>query len=255
MRTDSLAGTRQGTWRGRVGKLLSRVVSGAVNVIGSLPYLLAAERHVHALSARLDRPAMTSIIAHFARIPEFRGGRKYLRASWYVRDSMARAVALGLDHNAPLRILDLGSGAGYFLLACRHFGHEVLGFDLPGNRFYAEMFRHLGLPRVEGAIQRMQPLGAVEGKFDLVTAFAVTFAKIRSADGTADWGEAEWRFFFEDIRGRLNPGGRLFLRLNLLPVAGLRDRRRYPFLYRPIPGYEVTVLNRREVCLKAVRQR
>src|SRR5262245_66568700 len=99
-------------------------------------------------------------------MPEFRDGRKYLRLPLYLRDSVARAVALGLDRSPPLRVLDLGSGAGYFLLACRHFGHDALGFDLPANEFYRAMFRRFGLARVEGTIRPLADVEGIDGRFD-----------------------------------------------------------------------------------------
>src|SRR5258708_7183626 len=48
---------------------------------------------------------------------------------YWIEINVERAQDLWLDRAPPLRILDLGSGAGYFLYVCKSFGHHVLGFD------------------------------------------------------------------------------------------------------------------------------
>jgi len=231
---------------------VTRAASGFANFANMAPHLIAGERHYARIAKGFDRDATEAIIRRFGEVPEFRDGRKYLKIGLYLRDSVARAVALGLHRHAPIRLLDLGSGAGYFLLACRHFGHDVIGYDLPGNGFYQAMFQHFGLSRIEGAIMPLTGVGGLQGQFDLITAFSVTFSKIRKPGGTEDWGQREWLFFFSDMRRWLRPGGRLFLRLNLLQVSGIRSREEYAFLHAPIPGFEVRILNRREVCLTAI---
>lgn len=232
-------------------RALTRAVSGAVNLAALAPYLFQGERHYERIAAAIDQDAVAAIIRRFADTPGFHDGRKYLRLGLYLRDSVARAVALGLHRPPTLRLLDLGSGAGYFLLACRHFGHEVLGFDLPANDFYRAMLLHFGLNRVEGTIRPFETVEGLEGRFDLITAYAVTFAKYRRPEGTVEWGEAEWLYFFADLRGYLRRGSRLVLRLNLLHVRGLRDKVGYGFLRKPIPGFQARILNRREICLTA----
>lgn len=230
---------------------VNRVLSGLANFAAALPNLIAGERHYARIVRALDRNAIRAIIRRFAAEPGFRDGRKYLRLRWYLRDSVARAVALGLHRHDSIRVLDLGSGAGYFLLACRHFGHEVMGFDKPANRFYEAMFRHFRLPRVEGQISPLQRIQGLDGQFDLITAFAVTFANT-GRNGKLDyWGKEEWSYFFADMRARLRPGGRLFLRLNIAHMRGLLDRGRFSYLHEPVAGFQVRIFNRREVCLTA----
>ncbi len=224
-----------------------------VNLADMTPHLIAGEKYYREIAGGLDRDAIESIIMQFTGIAEFRDGRKYLRIGLYLRDSVARAVALGLHRHAPLRLLDLGSGAGYFLLACRHFGHDVTGFDLPGNEFYRAMFRQFGLPRIEGAILPLTSVDGIDGQFDLITAFAVTFSKSRHHGGAQDWGQREWLFFLDDMRRHLRTGGRLFLRLNLPQLRGLFDLETYGFFHGRIPGFEVRILNRRELCLTALQ--
>ena len=226
---------------------VQRRVSRGLNVIRSFALLPSAEPHVRAVLKSIDAAGLDDLRVKYAGDPDFRNGRKYLRSAWYLRENVVRALTLGLKDSSPLRVLDIGSGAGYFLLACRHFGHEGIGVDLPGKPFYADMFRLLGLHRVEAAVMPKQPLREVAGTFDLITAFAVTFDRLRSGRDAPRWTAAEWDFFLDDMRRLLRPGGRLFLRLNLHDVRGLHDRQEYAVFYRPVPGFSVRVLNRREI--------
>ena len=226
---------------------LQRLASGAINVLHSVPSLLRAERHYRPLLATVDRAAIAAVIARFAQDPGFADGRKYLRLGAYLRDSLARAIDLGLDRSPPKQVLDLGSGAGYFLLACRHLGHGGVGFDLPDNAFYRAMFATLGLERVEAAILPLTPLPDLGRRFDLVTAYAITFSKEGRIPGASEWTGTEWHFFLRDLRRFLNPGGRVLLRMNIPELAGLHDAGKYAFFHAPPAGFRVRVLDRREV--------
>lgn len=63
------------------------------------------------------------------------------------------------------RILDIGCGRGYFLMACREHGYEVEGFDVSDD--VAEYVRNtLKIPVVTGDIQSPE---FQEGSFDVVT--------------------------------------------------------------------------------------
>jgi hypothetical protein len=59
-------------------------------------------------------------------------------------------------------------------------------------------------------------------------------------------------FFLDDMRRWLRPGGRLFLRLNVLQFRGILNRQNHAFLHAPVPGFKVRILNRREICLTAI---
>jgi hypothetical protein len=56
---------------------------------------------------------------------------KYLAVDHFLRVAIRRAVRLGLHQTTPMRVLDLGSGAGIFAHVCRAWGHDAVGSDLP----------------------------------------------------------------------------------------------------------------------------
>ena len=63
-------------------------------------------------------------------VPGSRDFPKYVEAERFLKLNIRRAQDLGLDRIPAQRILDLGSGAGYFLFVTRVLGHSGLGIDL-----------------------------------------------------------------------------------------------------------------------------
>ncbi len=136
---------------------------------------------------------------------------KYLDLQRWVRINLRRIHDLDLDWGRRKQILDIGSGAGYFLYICKWLGHDPLGLDIDEVPMYAEMTRMLGLPRVIWRVNAFQRLPQFEHKFDLVTAFMICFNGHKSP---ALWGPEEWSFFLDDLETRLKPGGRIHLSFN-----------------------------------------
>lgn len=145
-----------------------------------------------------------------------RPGLKYLRLDRWMSIAVQRAIKLGLHKSAPKRILDLGCGTGYFMAAARHLGHDVLGLDLDEVEIFNELIEMLNLTRVVHRINAFEPLPDMGVPFDLITAYMVRFNILDVYD---HWGFEQWRYFLDDCRSRLNPGGQIFLSLN----KGKRD--------------------------------
>jgi len=138
--------------------------------------------------------------------------------AYWIDINVERAQDLWLDRAPPLRILDLGSGAGYFLYVCKHFGHDVLGFDTDNEPLFRATTALLDVPRVIGRIERQTPLPDLGKKFDLITAHRICFHRIGKVRDGVEWSTTDWRFFIDDIRARfLNENGRLLLDLNPRP--------------------------------------
>ena len=138
---------------------------------------------------------------------------KYLDVRRFMPMNIRRAQALRLNlRRQPLRILDLGSGAGFFLLIARHLGHSGVGLDIADPPMYAEMFELLGFDRVVHEIKAYEALPDCGERFDLVTAFSICFNGHKRADL---WTAKEWAFFLDDLSKRvLKPDGEVFLGMN-----------------------------------------
>ncbi|MEM7049437.1 MAG: methyltransferase domain-containing protein [Acidobacteriota bacterium] len=145
-----------------------------------------------ALVEAMPADRLERIEATFLQSGETLGKAKYLtKRNAYLRRSLSRAIGLGLHRGPRRRILDLGSGAGYFLRVCEHFGHHAVGLDLPPtadepaedqrtHRLYAELIAAFELERVFHRILPRQPLPAtLAGPYDLITANQASFHYFR----------------------------------------------------------------------------
>jgi SAM-dependent methyltransferase len=178
-----------------------------------------ARRWTHPVSAR--RILATIDVAEFAKLreqysyrPNARRINAYEDAAYWIKVNVERAQDLWLDRAPPLRILDLGCGAGYFLYVCKFLGHEGLGLDTDDEPLFRGTTALLSVPRVIARIAPQTPLPDLGEKFDLITGHRVCFHRIaRAQNGEwTEWTCADWKFFTDDVRSRLmKPGARLLL--------------------------------------------
>lgn len=136
---------------------------------------------------------------------------KYLELRRWLEVNIRRIRDLDLDCVPRRRILDIGSGAGYFLYICKRLGHDVLGLDIDDFPMFNDLTKLLGVPRIISRIERYKPLPDFDGRFDVITAYMICFN-----DHKTDhiWGPAEWEFFLNDATQYLQPGGVVHLELN-----------------------------------------
>lgn len=143
---------------------------------------------------------------------------KYIDAAKWIARCEDRASALGLDHCEPRRVLDIATGCGYFPFVCRAHGHSVTATDRPTRcQFYRDVTEALGINVIEDEVRPFVPM-RLDGEFDVITSYMVTFNGHRSL---AVWDVAEWRYFLDDITEHLAPGGTLVLELNREPSGRL----------------------------------
>ncbi|MFN2200000.1 MAG: class I SAM-dependent methyltransferase, partial [Caldilineaceae bacterium] len=140
---------------------------------------------------------------------------------WDVRSRVAIALDyaydLGLHRLSGKRILDLGTGCGYFPYVCNYFGHYACGIDVYVP-MYKEVVDALAIRWQECEIKAFEPLPAPDEPYDLVTAMLIFFDRHNTPEA---WGCPEWRFFMEDVASRqLSENGRLFVVPVVSPETG-----------------------------------
>ena len=152
------------------------------------------------------------IRAKYANPDDQKGWPKYVNAGHRLELAIKQARFLRLDRPKRRRVLDIGSGAGYFLFVCRQLGHAIMGLDLDWPPMYAEMFELLKMPRRVWRIQAFEPLPNLGARFDLVTGFAVCF---NGHGSDRVWRVKEWEFFLDDLRKNVvSAQGEIYFELN-----------------------------------------
>lgn len=144
--------------------------------------------------------------------PRPHGYSKYLDIRYWMVQKLMHFFLLGLDRAKPLRVLDIGTGPGYFPLICSVYGHKAVAIDLGVIPMYNELCQFLKIDRRTWRIEKFQQLPNLGMKFDLITAFMIKFNRHYLPDL---WSVDEWRFLLEDLSAnQLNENGRIFLQFN-----------------------------------------
>ena len=174
-----------------------------------------AERYIHPLPlgplfAKIDQSRLAEIKARYASSTEHYA--KYADVKRWLRLNTVRAQDLKLHRSAPLSVLDLGCGGGFFLFILQQLGHSTLGLDIDEFPLFTELLDLFHVQRRIWTIRPFELLPDLGQAFDLITSFSIDFN--RDSKRFWWWGPAEWEFFLDDLKKHLNPGGRIFLGLN-----------------------------------------
>ncbi|MGI8841297.1 MAG: hypothetical protein ACR2F8_11050 [Caulobacteraceae bacterium] len=145
---------------------------------------------------------------------------KYFDVCFWIKDKIERAKRLGLFDLSPLRILDLGTGAGHFPAVCAALGHEVIGLDVEVP-LYTDLAR---LMKVDRRIFRLSPGRPLPdlGRFDVITGVAVSFDSLgRDAQSVRRyWSLEDWAFLISHLsETHSRYPGRLYFELNFQVLA------------------------------------
>src|SRR5438477_5222397 len=180
-------------------------------------------RRTHPVNRRpildtLDRAQFEKLQEQYPYRPGSPRINRFEDVVYWIEINIERAQDLWLDRAPPMRIVDLGCGAGYFLYVCKYFGHDVLGFDTDNEALFRATTALLDVARVIDRIERQTHRPDLGAKFDLVTAPRICFHRVGCGPVGLEWSPADWEVFINDTRTRfLNENGRLLLDFNPRP--------------------------------------
>jgi hypothetical protein len=126
----------------------------------------------------------------------------------WINEKLATAHYLKLHETKNKRLMDIGTGAGWFPFVCKLYGHDCLGTDEGGRPHYDPVYEFLDIKFEHMLVYPHEPM-QLEGKYDYITTHRAFFPQRPRA-----WDKDEWQFFFKDARSHLNKDGGLFLGCN-----------------------------------------
>lgn len=150
---------------------------------------------------------------------------KYTDFKRYFIINLRRIYRLGLHKSSCLRILDIGSGAGFFCWLCKEYGHDVYALDVPGVAIFDYLIPELGIHRTHCCIKPGVPIPKINGSFHLIVAFAICFHEL---EGNQRWDHNHWLYFLNDIKKNFaHSGTKMHLFFNDYPHGDFEQVKSY----------------------------
>lgn len=130
--------------------------------------------------------------------------RNFGRALWMYR---------WLSPTRGAKILDIGTGFGFFPYVCKHNEHVVHAIDIENlPEEFAESTKILNVKKQYFTIQKFLPLPKFPHRYDVITAHQICFNEHGSDDL---WDVGEWLYFLNDLHDNvLVEDGFVFLSFN-----------------------------------------
>lgn len=176
-------------------------------------YHMRTKRYVSQILATMDMAMFHGIRNGWRRNGTSLSALKFFDIDTYLPQNLKRAARLNLDRTEHQRVLDIGSGFGYFTYIAKFFGHDILALDTPEEPLYDETIAYFMVPKFHHHIKPQEKLPEFGGRFDLITGFDVGFNVI-DPHTHIYWGPEDWRYFLKDLlTNHVNPGGRIYLEL------------------------------------------
>jgi|LakMenEpi03Aug12_release.lakeMendotaPanAssembly.Ray.scaffolds.fasta_scaffold89547_2 hypothetical protein len=137
---------------------------------------------------------------------------KYLDYKYWILENLIRIYNLNIDKKQNLKILDIGTGFGYFPFICEFFGNQAEAIDLDTNDMYNNVIKLLDIKRHTYCIEENKPL-PLNTKFDIITGYMICFNNHKT---DKLWGVIEWEYFLNSMKSNnLYNNGFIFFSFNL----------------------------------------
>jgi hypothetical protein len=175
-------------------------------------YYLKAKINKHKIFASINKKKFGKIYEKYKDASPAQGYSKYLDLHKWLEINLVRYYQVGLQKGKPLKILDIGTGCGYFPYICQFYGHKVKALDMPVVDMYNDMINLLHIDRKEYTINAYEKLPELDGKYDIVTAFSICF----NGHNTENlWSVNEWEYFLNNLAiNHMAEAGKVYLSFN-----------------------------------------
>lgn len=143
--------------------------------------------------------------------------RKGMARDGWVNEKLSHYFAASLDKPdfVNSKILDIGTGSGFFPFICNQQGHKAEGLDIDWAPVFNETVKVLNIKRHLFRIEKFKPFIQTGTKYDLITAHRTVFNCHRTPEL---WGADEWMHFMEDVfTNTLTNTGRVYIAFNVEP--------------------------------------
>ncbi len=163
---------------------------------------------------KINFEVFDKIYKKYSRKNEMIGFLKYFDLPSNLARAFFYARFLDLHKQKNKRVLDLGSGVGYFPFAVNYLGNFCTALDKKENKIYSSIRNLLEVKTIYKTIKPLKCL-KIEGnlKFDLITSFQILY----DIDKEKMWDEDSWKFFIGMLRNHLlQPRGKIFIQMNTI---------------------------------------
>ncbi len=207
---------------GEINRTLDYGALGQLLASEVFPYVFSekAQRLLGKVHRKPDHDALSQLLAAEALplIGRINRAKYAINLDYWLRRNAQRAVDLDLHHGKRRKILEIGTGGGYFSAVCQHLGHDVHATDKTlDDPIFAGVCAILGVKVSYLEIRPMEAMvlaEGVSGPFDLVAGYATCFNHY--FDGSnRQWEGDEWRYFLDHaLAAHLAPGAIVNFELN-----------------------------------------
>jgi len=142
---------------------------------------------------------------------------------------------LKLRNAEPKEILDIGTGAGHFIVLTNSLGHKSEGTDLENSvKDCTDLHQHYGVNVFPLYVEKQTKI-KLPKKYDIITSLRINFDYNLSPDRY--WTKDDWLFFKDNMFEYLNPNGCLFLKSNIKCIPGRAQREIEAAYGDTLPGW------------------
>lgn len=179
------------------------------NLSSALSCDVGIERALGIVISEIEKNAeLANILASDNKDDAAGDATKYLNLNQWLPKHLKLSKILNLSKLKNKRILDIGSGPGWFSYLAKLLGHSAVGIDIKNRpQIYKSLCKALKVDVIEHVILPDQRLPAL-GSFDYIVALMASFYLHRN------WQVENWEFFLNELERMSNTDATILLELN-----------------------------------------